>query len=171
MKYFPTATLSGRGVTSKNEQVKQIQVIFFLSESSNVNSLGILDSFSTYPPSPFKHMSHLSTSLWMLDEKKRSRLLRKPLTNSPLHLRISYEANSSHLAFSSSGQKDDSHWMHFTVNSVCIMSSGPQKNEQRRAAPYGKIKATRLQYRYCLSNSLRVFQNTFCYMRYISDFW
>ena len=26
-----------------------------------------------------------------------------------------------HLAFSSSGQKDDSHMTHFTVNSMCIM--------------------------------------------------
>jgi len=28
---------------------------------------------------------------------------------------------SDHPAFSSSGQKDDSHWMHFTVNSMCFV--------------------------------------------------
>jgi len=31
------------------------------------------------------------------------------------------------------------HGMHFTANSTCIMSFSPQKNEQWRAVPYGKI--------------------------------
>ena len=46
---------------------------------------------------------------------------------------------SVHLAFSSSGQKDDSYRTHFTVSTMCILSFSPQKNEQWCAALYGKI--------------------------------
>jgi len=47
VKYSPTAaaTLLGLGVTSKNEQVKQIRVNFYSYKTSNVNSLGMADSF------------------------------------------------------------------------------------------------------------------------------
>jgi len=44
---FPptAATLLGLGVTSKNEQVKQIRVNFYLFKTSNVNSFGTVDLF------------------------------------------------------------------------------------------------------------------------------
>jgi len=43
VKYFPAAaaTLLALGVTSKNEQAKQIRVNFYLFKTSNVNSFGI----------------------------------------------------------------------------------------------------------------------------------
>ena len=59
MKCFPATTLLGLGVTSKNEQLKQIRVTFYP-----------WIHFSTDSPSLFKHLSHLSTSLWMPDAKK-----------------------------------------------------------------------------------------------------
>jgi len=50
VEYFPTtaATVLGLGVTSKNEQVKQIRVNFYLFKNSNVNYFGIVDSFSQH---------------------------------------------------------------------------------------------------------------------------
>jgi len=67
---FPVAaTLLGLGVTSKNEEVKQIRVNFYLFKNFKCK-LFWHRGITTYPRSLIKHLFHLSTSLWMPDAKK-----------------------------------------------------------------------------------------------------
>jgi len=88
VKYFPatTATLF-LGVTSKNEQVKQIQVNFFLFKTSVVNSWhhGFIfrDVLQVY-----LSMCPIFQQVCECSMQKRSRLLCKPLMNGPLHCHI-----------------------------------------------------------------------------------
>jgi len=62
-----------------NEQVQQANL--FKRQT-------LMSHFSTYRRNSFEHLSHLSTSFWMPDAKKRCWLLSKPLMNSWLHFSI-----------------------------------------------------------------------------------
>ena len=72
----------------KNEHVKQIRVKFCLFKTLNVNSFGIVDSFFNIFQVYLNICPILQRVCECLMQKKPSRLLRKPLTNDPLHLHI-----------------------------------------------------------------------------------
>ena len=84
--------------------------IFLEFKTSNVNS------FSTYPPSLFKHLSIFQQVCACLTKKTKSAAVQAtdewPIA--PPYLR----QISVHSAFSSSDQKDDSHWV---LNPGCMV--------------------------------------------------
>ena len=148
MKYFPTAaaTLLHPGVTNKNEQIRQIRVNFYLFKTSNVNSFGILDSFSTYPSSLSKHLSHLVNARY-----------KKEVGCCASHWRTAHcssissisETNFRPPSIFSSGPKNNSQWVlnpDCMVDVVTPLTPGCPQSPQRCAAPYGKIQAAMLPY-------------------------
>ena len=139
MKYFPAAAV--RLFTSKNEQVKQIRVNFYLFKNSNVNSVGIVDSFFNISSKFFLNICPIFQQVCESPMQKTKSAAVQATDERPMahpYLR----QISVNPAFFSSSQKDDSHWVlnpGCMVDVVTPLSPGCPQSPQQSAAPYGKI--------------------------------
>ena len=122
-------------------------------------------SCSTYRPSSFKHLSHLSTSFWMPDAKNDAGCCSSHCrTTDCTSISDANLCPPPLLAFSSSAQKDDNHWgpsPGCTAGVVTPLTPGvPQSPESDVQCAVERYRAT---------ESLLV--SAVLYVLFISQFW